>query len=171
MRKYLFVILLFMLISCAEGQTAVPTHTPSPAPTPTSSLTITEADKIKLIKIATRWGIGQLPGNNDLVQAENKVYLTTDNLDPTWIPTFDNFQITTRTREEIQQIATAEDRIIMYLAFGDIEFGDDGKAQIVIGNFPVLPDGGGAELGGEAQLEFERINGEWAITMLWIAVS
>ncbi|MCB8945904.1 MAG: hypothetical protein H6658_19320 [Ardenticatenaceae bacterium] len=159
----LFLILL-LSTACKQQPTAV-----TPPTTPT--ITITEADKIQIIKTATRWAINHLLSSQDLLQSANNIYLITENLPPAWIPTFTQYPVIPITPTEIQQIAKDNQHILMYLSFTEIQFGPDGIAQITISSIPAAPDGGGAELGGEAKLQFEQTNGEWILTVLWIAVS
>jgi hypothetical protein len=60
----------------------------------------------------------------------------------------------------------------MYLQFSQVEFGTDGEALITVNNPWAVPQGGEFPLsGGAAQLAFERVDGEWMSTVLWVMVS
>ena len=172
LKKFSFLLVLLIIVACSEQPTAVSLPTSPPKPTHTTTPIITEADKVRLIKKAVRWGLGSLPDDNALIQDDNNVYLDTHNLTSDWIPTFDNFHIVTLPQTEIQQKVNAENRNIMYLTFTDIDFGADGKAQITISNPWLVPPGRELPLsGGAAKLEYEKIEGEWVWTVLWVAVS
>ena len=176
-KKLGFLLILLTSIACAKSPTTVPTPaTPSPPallpPTPTTSLDITEADKAEIIKIATGWALYGLPDDDALIYQENSVLLDTDNLKPDWIPTFDSVQILPQTRSQIQQRAENEAQNIMYLWFSELEFEDDGKALITVNNpWAASKDVDFPLSGGAAQLQFERVNGEWMHTVLWIMIS
>ena len=176
-QKLGFLLMLLTCIACAQSPTAVPASTSSlsptlPPPTPTTSLDITEADKAEIIRIATGWALHGLPDGDALIYQENTVLLDSDNLKPDWIPTFDSVQIMPQTKSQIQQRAEDEGRNIMYLWFSELEFGDGGEALLTVHNPWAVPKGGDFPLsGGAAQLQFEKVNGEWTPTVLWVMVS
>lgn len=131
-------------------------------PTPaTPSPPITEDDKAAVTRLALEYALFEDKDLFDVRIHESNVILSTENLDPRWVPQLDGVNIVLLSPEEIQAKANKEG-MYKYLVFSEFEIRDNGHIAICLDCAPTTPPPGEAMNDRRwCCIEYYRENSRW----------